>query len=310
MYIVTIFLLQCIELENYQACSKIAALEGDILTAFTYQLKALHKLSACSSVSHSMSETIPCESTAKIISPNADATKDTASCRSIKRNTELFNRQAEKNLMESLENSVARSWTKVSTSRSLNNLQAIAQELYTFDCQGGLEELCMTRRKEEESSSSAVQISNVESSANGDEQREWIENLIFDENDSHKSHNESHKNIGRNNAQNFTQSICAKTMINSVNNDSQMNQYDKENIAFSDKVSSRTQRNYMINETIKALKFYLNSIGNEANILRCEVLRCAIRFWIEHDLPMQSLENVFLEHICVIYYPLGLLLFW
>ncbi|XP_050454237.1 uncharacterized protein LOC126852967 isoform X1 [Cataglyphis hispanica] len=299
---------KCIELENYQACSKIAALEGDILTAFTYQLKALHKLSA-RSVNHSMSETIPRESTAKIISPNANATKDTASCRSIKRNTELFNRQAEKNLMESLENSVARSWTKVSTSRSLNNLQAIAQELYTFDCQGGLEELYMTRRKEEESSSSMDQISNVESSANGDEQREWIENLIFDENDSHKSHNESHKNIGHNNAQNFTQSIRAKTMINSVNNDSQMNQYDKENIAFSDKVSSRTQRNYMINETIKALKFYLNNIGNEANILRCEVLRCAILFWIEHDLPMQSLENVFLEHICVIYYPLGLLLF-
>ncbi|XP_029664536.1 uncharacterized protein LOC115236290 isoform X3 [Formica exsecta] len=301
---------KCIELENYQACSKIAALEGDILTAFTYQLKALHKLSARSSISHSISETIPYESTAKIISQNVDATKDIASCRSIKKNTELFNRQAEKNLMESLENSVTRSWTKISTSRSLNNLQAIAQELYTFDCQGGLEELCITRRKEEESPSNAGQISDVESSANEDEQREWIENLIFDENDSHKSH-ESHKNIARNNAQNFTQSICAKTMINSVNNDSQMNQCDayKENIAFSDKVSSRTQRNYMINETIKALKFYLNNIGNEANTLRCEVLRCAIHFWIEHDLPMQSLENVFLEHICVIYYPLGLLLF-
>lgn len=300
--------MQCIELENYQACSKIAELEGDILAAFTYQLKTLHKLSVRSSVSHSMSDTIPRESTAKIISQNADATEDTASCRSIKKNTELFNRQAEKNLMESLENSVVRSWTKISTSRSLNNLQAIAQELYTFDCQGGLEELCVARKKEEESLSNADQTSDVESSANKDEQREWIENLIFDKNDSLSQH----KNIVRNNAQNFTRSICAKTMINNVNNDGQMNQCDasKENVAFPDKVSSRSQRNYVINETIKALKFYLNSIGNEANTLKYEVLRSAIRFWIEHDLPMQSLENVFLEHICIIYYPLGLLLFW
>lgn len=274
------------------------------MAAFTYQLKALHKLSVRSSVSHSMSDTIPRESTAKIISQNADATKDTASCQSIKKNTELFNRQAEKNLMESLENSVARNWTKISTSRSLNNLQAIAQELYTFDCQGGLEELCVTRRKEEESSSNQDQISDIESNPNKDKECEWIENL-FDKNDSL-----SHKNIARNNVQNLTRSICAK-IINNVN-DNQINQCDtyKENITFPDKVSSRSQRNYIINETIKALKFYLNNISNEANILRCEVLRSAIRFWIEHDLPMQSLENVFLEHICIIYYPLGLLLFW
>lgn len=293
-------------MENYQACSKIAALEGDILTAFTYQLKALHKLSIRSSISHSISETIPREFTAKIISQNADATKDTASCRSIKKNTELFNRQAEKNLMESLENSVTRSWTKISTSRSLNNLQAIAQEFYTFDCQGGSEELCITRRKKEESPSNENQISDIESSSNRDEQCEWIENL-FDKNDSL-----SHKNIARNNVQNLTRSICAKTIINNVNNDNQMNQCDayKENIMFPDKVSSRSQRNYVINETIKALKFYLNRISNEANTLKCEVLRSAIRFWFEHDLPMQSLENVFLEHICIIYYPLGLLLFW
>lgn len=252
-----------------------------------------------------MSETIPRESTAKIISQNTDATKDIAS-RSIKKNTELFNRQAEKNLMESLENSVARSWTKISTSRSLNNLQAIAQELYTFDCQGGSEELCMTRKKEEESPSNENQISDIEPSPNQDEQCEWIENL-FDKNDSL-----SHKNIARNNVQNLTRSICAKTIINNVNNDNQMNQCDayKENITFPDKISSRSQRNYVINETIKALKFYLNNIGNEANTLKCEVLRNAIHFWIEHDLPVQSLENVFLEHICIIYYPLGLLLFW
>lgn len=294
--------MQCIELENYQACSKIAELESDILAAFTYQLKTLHKLSIRSSLSHSTSETISRESAAKIISQNAE---DTASCRSIKKNTELFNRQAEKNLMESLENSVARSWTKISTSRSLNNLQAIAQELYTFDCQGGSEELCVTRKKKEELLENVDKNPDVESSPNKDEQREWIENLIFDKNDSLSQH----KNIACNNAQTFTRSICAKTMINNVNSDSQMNRC-KENIAFPDKVSSRSQRNYVINETIKALKFYLNRIGNEANILKCEVLRSAIRFWIEHDLPMQSLENVFLEHICIIYYPLGLLLFW
>lgn len=222
----------------------------------------------------------------------------------IKRNIELFNRQVEKNLMESLENSVARSWTKISTSRSLNNLQTLAQELYSFDCQGGLEELCRTR-KDDSGCSLNINTDHSEIECNNeDEQQRWIEDLIFDENADLLL---QHKNVTLcKSAQNSTRSVCTKTMSN-VN----YNRCDvaEEKTVFSD-VSLRSQRNYVINETIRALKFYLKSINNETDIVKCEILQSAISFWIRHDLPMQSLENVFLEHIHIVYYSLGLLLFW
>lgn len=299
--------LQCIELENYQACSKIATLENNVLAAFTYQLKMLHKLSLQSPRNYPMSEISHerIESTIKISSQNVDS----MSSRNIKRNTELFNKQAEKNLMESLENSVTRSWTKISTSRSLNNLQTLAQELYSFDCQGGLEELCRTRKNDNSSPNVNVDHSDPEYNANEDEQQEWIENLIFNENDSLLQH----KNIIHNSAQHSTRPVCTKIMLNvNDNRCDQTNWCDvyEEKTVFSDKVSSCSQRNYVINETIKALKFYLKSINNEANTVKYEILQSAIGFWIEHDLPIQSLENVFLEYIHIVYYPLGLLLFW
>lgn len=297
--------MQCVELENYQACSKIAALEDNILAAFTYQLKVLHKLSLQSSGNYSNATSETTESATKITSQNADAMENSPISRNIKKNTELFNRQAEKNLMESLENSVARNWMKIPTSRSLNNLQTLAQELYSFDCQGGSEELCKTR-KNALSSNINMDYSDVEYNVNEDEQREWIENLIFNENDSMPRY----KNIVHSSVQDLTRSTCAKTMLNV--NDNQTNQYDTcaEKIMSSDKVSLRSQRNCVINESIKAIKFYLNKISNEADTLKCKLLQSTIDFWIEHNLPIQSLENVFLEHIHIIYYPLGLLLFW
>jgi len=296
--------LQCIKLENYQACSKIAALENNVSAAFTYQLKMLHKLSLQSSKNYSKLEISyeRTESTMKINSQNVDVTRDSMSSRNIKKNIELFNKQAKKNLMESLENSVARNWMKISTSRSLNNLQTLAQELYSFDCQGGLEELCKTRKNNDLSSNVNANCSDTEYDANEDKQ-EWIEDLIFDENDSLLQH----KNMIRISAQNSTRSVCTKTMLVVNDNECDVNE---EKIVFSDKASSRSQRNYIINETIKALKFYLKSIDNEANTVKCEILQSTIGFWIEHKLPIQSLENTFLEHIHIVYYPLGLLLFW
>lgn len=298
-------------MENYQACSKIAALEGNMRAAFTYHLKMLHKLSLqstsiTSTGSYSMSENLheTAALTTKIVSQNAtrDIGREEPS-RNIKRNTELFNRQAEKNFMESLENSVTRNCMKIPTSRSLNNLQALAQELYTFDCQGGLEELCRSQRNEDSASYVDADYSDVEPNTNEDEQQEWIDNFIFNE----KNSLPRNKNITS--TKNLTESVCAKAMFSIDNNDNRTDT-DKEKIPFSDSASLRSQRNYVINETIRALKFYLNNIDDEANILKCEILQDAISFWVEHDLPIQSLENVFLDHIHVIYYPLGLLLFW
>lgn len=291
-------------MENYQACSKIAALDGNILAAFNYQLKMLHKLSLQSSA-NSITETIH-ESLSTIkITRNTDTIKDSISTHNIRKNTELFNKQAEKNLMESLEDSVAKNWAKIPTSRSLNNLQTLAQELYTFDCQGGLEGLCKNQRNEDLPSANVnADYSDVKSNANEEnEQQEWIDNLVFNENDSLPQH----KNVAHSSAQNLTRLICTGIMSNINNN--QTDTYKEKNV-LSDKTSSRSQRNYVINETIKTLKFYLSNIDNETNISKCELLKSAIDFWIEHNLPVQSLENIFLEYIHIIYYPLGLLLFW
>lgn len=298
------FVSQCVELENYQACSKIAALEGDILAAFTYQLKVLHKLSL-QSFGNSEVPRETMESATKTTQKDFAMT-ESASSKNIKKNTEMFNRQAEKNFMESLESSVTRNCMKIPTSRSLNNLQSLAQELYTFDCQGGSEELCGIRKNED----SSPNANNIETSVNKDEQRDWIENLIFNENDSLLQY----KDNTLTSLQNLPRSTYKKITLNIHGN--QTDQYVcvdtyKENTRSHDSVSStRFQRNYVVNETIKALKFYLNNINNEEHILKCEILQSAINFWVEHNLPMESLENVFLEYIHIIYYPLGLLLFW
>lgn len=240
------------------------------------------------------------ESTIETSSSNVDdMTRDSTPSRDIQRNTELFNRQAEKNLIETLKNSVARDSTKISISRSLNNLQTLAQELYSFDCQGGSEELCKTRKDDSPSLNVNVHADHSDTECNAsneDEQQGWIEDLIFNEN-----------SALQNSAENSIRSICTKTMSVVTRNRCDVTE---EETMFSDKVSSRSQRNYVINETIRALKFYLKSISNEANAVKCQVLQSAIGFWSMHDLPMQSLENVFLEHIYIVYYPLGLLLFW
>lgn len=267
----------------------------------------LHKLSLQSSANYLMTEVSheTLESTVRTTARNVDVIKESTSC-NIKKNTELFNKQAEKNLMESLEDSVARNWMRIPTSRSLNNLQALTQELYTFDCQGGLEGLCRNQRNEDLPPANIDADYDIKSNANEDEQQKQVENFIFNENDLLPQR----KDIAHSSAQNVARPICMDTISNMNNNQTDQRDTYKEKSILSDKTSSRSQRNYIINETIKAFKFYLNNIGNEANTSKCELLQSAIDFWIEHNLPMQSLENIFLEHIHIIYYSLGLLLFW
>lgn len=295
-------------MENYQACSKIAALENDILAAFNYQLKVLDILSIQSSSNYIVAEmsheaTDIDAKTSMIASENTNLLKTSPKLRrNIKRNTELFNKQAKKNLMESLEDSVAKISMKVPTSRSLNNLQVLTQELYSFDCEGGSEELCRNKK-----SDAPAEHSNSEFNIIEDEQQERGENLISNKNDSSLQH----ENIVDSSTQDVVRSSDSMKILLNIK-DSHKNLYDtyEEKTVFSDKASSCFQNNYIINETIKALKYYLNNINNETNILKCEILQNAIDFWIEHNFPMQSLENVFLEHLNTMYYPLGLLLFW
>ena len=84
----------------------------------------------------------------------------------------------------------------------------------------------------------------------------------------------------------------------------------KNSGTFNEKKITQFWQNNITNEAIKVIKFFLNEMENETDAIKCKILQDALDFWIEHDLVIQTIENIFLEHIQSIFYPLGLLLFW
>ncbi|OAD60135.1 X-linked retinitis pigmentosa GTPase regulator like protein [Eufriesea mexicana] len=280
---------KCAELGNYQACSKIAMLQHNISDAFSYQLKVLHALSlqSCSKMKsenlHGKMERKPVEE------PDL---KKSSSTHHVKKNTELFNKQVEKNLIDSVEDCAAKNKMKIPASKSLNNLQMLQQELYTFDCQGGLEELCKDTKCE--NTSMGIFEDSFNSDASSDSE-EWMENFIFEENQLQKQ-GKPKKSIEDNSG--------VSTPMKET-----MDQLSKSIGSSNEKKIIQTRQNGVSNESIKVIKFFLNNMENEADTTKCKILQDALDFWIKHDLPIQSIENVLLEHIQSIFYPLGLLLF-
>lgn len=215
-----------------------------------------------------------------------------SSLKHIKKNTELFNRQVEKNLIDSVKDCAAKNKMKIPASKSLNSLQLLQQELYTFDCQGGLEELCKDIKCE--NTSTGIFEDSFDSDASSDSE-EWVENLILKENQLQKQ-----EKIGKFTEDNSGISSMKKTL----------DQLPKNNGTFNEKKITQFWQNNITNEAIKIIKFFLNEMENETDTIKCKILQDALDFWIEHDLVIQTIENVFLEHIQSIFYPLGLLLFW
>ncbi|XP_003698590.1 uncharacterized protein LOC100869963 [Apis florea] len=278
---------KCIELGNYQACSKIALLQHNISEAFSYQLKILHLLSlqSCSKVK---SENL-CEEMEQKSTEESDLKK--SSLKHVRKNTELFNRQVEKNLIDSVKDCAAKNKMKIPASKSLNSLQLLQQELYTFDCQGGLEELCKDVKCE--NTSTGIFEDSFDSDASSDSE-EWVENLILKENQLRKQEK----------IEKFTED---KSEIFSMKKT--LDQLPKNSGTFNEKKITQFWQNNITNEAIKVIKFFLNEMENETDIIKCKILQDALDFWIEHDLVIQTIENIFLEHIQSIFYPLGLLLF-
>lgn len=278
---------KCVELGNYQACSKIALLQHNISEAFCYQLKILHLLSlqSCSKVkSENLYEEMEQKSTEK-----SDLKK--SSLKHVKKNTELFNKQVEKNLIDSVKDCAAKNKMKIPASKSLNSLQLLQQELYTFDCQGGLEELCKDVKCE--NTSTGIFEDSFDSDASSDSE-EWMENHILKENQLRKQ-----EKIGKFTEDNSEISSMKKTL----------DQLPKNSGTFNEKKITQFWQNNITNEAIKVIKFFLNEMENETDAIKCKILQDALDFWIEHDLVIQTIENIFLEHIQSIFYPLGLLLF-
>lgn len=111
---------KCNEVGNYQGYSKLALLEQNIPTALVYQLKSLDAFIY-----------------------NSNSVDFNRCVEKIKENTELFIKQSEKNFVDTLDEYELKKKQKMSISRSLDSIYLTqAQELYTFDCQGGSEELC------------------------------------------------------------------------------------------------------------------------------------------------------------------------
>ncbi|XP_076756092.1 RCC1 and BTB domain containing protein claret isoform X2 [Xylocopa sonorina] len=280
---------KCVELRNYQACSKIAMLQHNISDAFSYQLKILHALSleSCSKVKSENSRP-----KMKRRSREESNLKRSSSAHHVKKNTELFNKQVEKNLIDSVEDCAAKNKMKIPASKSLNSLQMLQQELYSFDCQGGLEELCRDVKCDNTPVGIFEDSCNSDTSSDTDE---WMENLMFKENELRKQ-----GNAGRSTDDSSGGSTPMKETVD---------QLSKGNETFCETKITRSRQNSVTSEAIKVLKFFLNEMENEADTVKCKMLQDALDFWVEHDLPIQSIENVFLEHIQSIFYPLGLLLF-
>ncbi|XP_071855799.1 RCC1 and BTB domain containing protein claret [Bombus fervidus] len=279
-----------VELGNYQACSKIAMLQHNISDAFSYQLKILHVLSlqSCSKVK---SENL-CEKTERKSLDECDL-KKSSSAHHVRKNTELFNKQIEKNLIDSVKDCAARNKMKIPASKSLNSLQTLQQELYTFDCQGGLEELC--RDIKCENAPMEIFGDSFDSDTSSDSE-EWLESLIFKENQLPK---QKKAEISTKDSSSPPSTLMKESV----------DQLPKSYGTFYEKKISRSRQNNITNEAVKVIKFFLNEMENETDTIKCKMLQDALEFWIKHDLPMQSIENIFLEHIQSIFYPLGLLLF-
>ncbi|XP_076627928.1 RCC1 and BTB domain containing protein claret isoform X2 [Colletes latitarsis] len=280
---------KCIELENYQACSKIAMLQHNVSDAFAYQLKILHALSLRFRAKIKSSESL-CKKTEKKIAENSDLKKMTSSTRHVKNNTELFNKQVEKNLIDSVEDCAVKNKMKIPASRSLNSLQLLQEELYTFDCQGGSEELCKDMKCEN------APLDAFEDTFDSDissDLEEWMENIIFKDNQLQKQ-----------------EKAAGSSEVHSVTTAAKKDVADQDrNATFYEKKVSHSRQDNVINEAVKVIKFFLSEMENETDMVKCKILQDALDFWIEHNFPIQSIENLFLEYIQLIFYPLGLLLF-
>lgn len=227
----------------------------------------------------------------------------------MKDNTALFDKQVVKNLVDSLEECETKKKIKMSTSRSLDSFEVFDQELHTFDCQGGSEELC------EDTKSEDISLDLTEDAFDNESE------------ESEKNISDHHENLNR-----IREIASAPWNRNNFGTVPTMSNGRPKNIViFEETVLSRRTAvfaegsaelghigdsitnnaiNDMVSDATNIVIFYITEIDEGAHSTMRQILQSALEFWIEHCLSMQKLEKVLLEHINKLYYPLGLLLFW
>ncbi|KAJ8687906.1 hypothetical protein QAD02_023701, partial [Eretmocerus hayati] len=251
---------KCAELKNYQARAKLQLLEHNFVEAMADQLKALTECDTEFLENLSIS---PSNEIEPQVVENQDANQE---------NSELFERHLEKNVVETLIESVEKQKMKMPVSKSLDSFQLLEQELHTFDCQGGSEEL----------------FEDVDREADEKPFQHHDEN----DPDSHFSSDEVSEDTSTENVDNSL-SNSGPRLIKEIPNEMNFNQSDL----------------IVMQHAVNIVDFYFYEVEEDANSSINELVGIAINFWKMNNFPIRELEKVFEKHLDKLFYSIGLLLF-
>ncbi|XP_031777146.1 uncharacterized protein LOC100677930 isoform X2 [Nasonia vitripennis] len=261
---------KCIELKNYQACAKLELLEHNFVESLVYQFKALKECDPANM--ETFSNGLSTESLAEDAKGN-DVLQE---------NNKLFEKHMERNLVDTLMESVKRQKMKMPVSKSLDSFQVIEQELHTFDCQGGSEEMFEDSKYEGMSIEMALEDDNKE--------------------DRSSPLSSAENSISREEADNEN-SLCTNYNKMSLNNSMEARSQCANGNALS------RQELLVMRHAVNIVDFYLYEVEEDAYVPTYEIAATAINFWVENKFAIEELEKVFDKYIKKVFYALGLLLF-
>ena len=244
-------------------------LEHNFVEALTYQFKALKEC-----------DPVHLETFTNGISME-DLAEDSKSIDILQENSKLFEKHLERNLVETMIESVKKQKVKMPVSKSLDSFQVIEEELHTFDDQGGSEELF------EDSKYDGVSV-----------EMTLEESLEHDNKEGKESPLSSIEN-----------SISREEVDN---DDSSCTNYDrllngKGTCADGNALSQHDLT--VMKHAVNIVDFYLYEVEGDAYTSTYEISATAINFWVENKFPIEELEKVFCKYMKKIYYSLGLLLY-
>ncbi|XP_043461144.1 uncharacterized protein LOC122497855 [Leptopilina heterotoma] len=283
---------KCIALGNHQACSKLALLEHNFSESLMYQLKSITDLELENEIKemNDIAESPQKQFNSLDLKDQKNENKtviedrDDKEMKKVEKNKfsdfcdkneenrfigksltldninynslSLFNDNIQKDLVNSYEESVNKSRIKMPTSKSMDTLSSMENELYTFNCQGGSEEMYGQVEEDNNISEHLTMTNTIDDELASDNSSEKMKmnDFIFDDMD------------------NYPESSGIKKAMNIV-------------------------------------EFYINETENFNYTIVREVLLKAINIWLDLRLPLRYLEQVFLQNLDKVFYPLGLILF-
>ncbi|XP_014238652.1 uncharacterized protein LOC106660234 [Trichogramma pretiosum] len=123
---------KCEELKKYQACAKLDLIERNMIESMTNQLRALK-------------ESDPDQ----LVNIDENSSPDDKKINEqLEVNNMLFEKHVERNVVDILIESAEKEKIKMPVSKSLDSFRILEEELHTFDCQGGSEEMFDADKKE------------------------------------------------------------------------------------------------------------------------------------------------------------------